>query len=101
MKHRGREISVATAILALSAVLAVAAPGYFSRENLSDLFLANVPVLIVALGMTLVILTGQIDISVGSIFAICGVTAGCSPRPDCRRRSPRWARVSPGLQWVR
>ena len=32
--------------------------------------------LIVALGMTLVILTGQIDISVGSLFAICGVTAG-------------------------
>ena len=26
--------------------------------------------------MTLVILTGQIDISVGSVFAICGVTAG-------------------------
>ena len=26
--------------------------------------------------MTLVILTGQIDISVGSVFAICGVAAG-------------------------
>jgi rhamnose transport system permease protein len=76
MKHHGREISVAGAILALSLVLALIAPGYFSRENLSDLFLANAPVLIVALGMTLVILTGQIDISVGSIFAICGVSAG-------------------------
>jgi rhamnose transport system permease protein len=40
------------------------------------MFLANVPVLIVALGMTLVILTGQIDISAGSLFAICGVSAG-------------------------
>src|SRR5271163_1078372 len=76
MKHHGREISVAAAILSLSLVLALIAPGYFSGENLSDLFLANVPVLIVALGMTLVILTGQIDISVGSIFAICGVSAG-------------------------
>jgi rhamnose transport system permease protein len=76
MKHHGREISVAAAILALSLALALTAPGYFSRENLSDLFLANVPVLIVALGMTLVILTGQIDISVGSIFAVCGVAAG-------------------------
>ena len=26
--------------------------------------------------MTLVILTGEIDISVGSVFAICGVAAG-------------------------
>jgi rhamnose transport system permease protein len=74
-KHT-REISVALAIAVLAAVLAMAAPGYFSRENLSDLFLANIPVLVVALGMTFVILTGQIDISVGSMFAICSVAAG-------------------------
>ena len=37
---------------------------------------ANVPVLIVSIGMTLVILTGQIDISAGSVFAVCGVAAG-------------------------
>jgi rhamnose transport system permease protein len=56
--------------------LAVAAPGFFARDNLADLFLANMPVLIVALGMTLVILTGHIDISVGSVFAICAVASG-------------------------
>ena len=67
---------MAIAIAGLAAVLAVVAPGYFSRENLSDLFLANMPLLIVALGMTLVILTGEIDISVGSVFAVCGVAAG-------------------------
>jgi rhamnose transport system permease protein len=74
-RHR-REASVALAIAALVIVLAIVAPGYFARDNLRDLFLANLPVLIVALGMTLVILTGHIDISVGSIFAICGVAAG-------------------------
>ena len=77
--HR-REVSVSAAIVALAALLAVAAPGYFSRENLSDLFLASLPVLIVALGATLVILTGEIDISVGSVFAICGVLAGVSAK---------------------
>jgi rhamnose transport system permease protein len=71
-----RELSVAGAIAALALVLAVAAPGYFSAGNLSDLFLSNLPVLFVALGMTLVIVTGEIDISVGSLFAICGVAAG-------------------------
>jgi len=75
-KNHRREISVALAIAVLAGLLALAAPGYFARENLSDLFLANIPVLVVALGMTLVILTGQIDISVGSVFAICGVAAG-------------------------
>jgi rhamnose transport system permease protein len=73
--HQG-EISVAIAIAALASVLAIATPGYFAPENLADLFLANIPVLVVALGMTLVVLTGQIDISVGSIFAICSVAAG-------------------------
>ena len=57
-------------------MLAVAAPGFFTLANQRDLMLANMPVLIVALGMTLVILTGQIDISVGSLFAICSVAAG-------------------------
>ena len=37
-RHR-REISVACASAALFAVLAIAAPGYFSGENLNDLFL--------------------------------------------------------------
>ena len=73
---RTREVSVALAITALGGALAAAAPGYFSPANLTDIFLANLPVLLVALGMTLVIVTGEIDISVGSTFAICGVAAG-------------------------
>jgi rhamnose transport system permease protein len=73
---RRREASVASAIAVLALVLAVVAPGYFSAENLSDLFLANLPVLLVAIGMTMVVVTGEIDISIGSIFAVCGVAAG-------------------------
>jgi rhamnose transport system permease protein len=73
---RGREISVAGAILVLCGALALTRPEYFSRANLTDLFLTNAPVLIVALGMTLVVLAGEIDISVGSVFAIASVIAG-------------------------
>ena len=75
---RRREITIALAIAALYAALAVAAPGFFTRENFADLFLGNFPVLLVAIGTTVVILTGEIDISVGSVFAICGVLAGAS-----------------------
>jgi rhamnose transport system permease protein len=74
-RHR-REIWVAAAIGALCAVLAVVRPEYFARENLIDLFLGNLPVLMIAVGMTLVILAGEIDISVGSIFALCAVVSG-------------------------
>ena len=54
--------------------------------------------LLIAVGMTLVIVTGEIDISVGSTFAICGVAGGHpgevgrAGRARLRRRVPRWAR---------
>ena len=73
-------------------------PATSRAENLSDLFLASLPVLIVALGATLVILTGEIDISVGSVFAICGVARGrCGQggRADVRRARRRVRRAAP------
>jgi rhamnose transport system permease protein len=76
LKLYRREASVVIAIAALAAALAVVAPGYFAWDNLRDLFLANMPVLIVAIGTTLVILVGEIDISAGSAFAICAVVSG-------------------------
>ena len=71
-----REFGVAAAIALLFAALAIVRPEYFDRGNLTDLFLANLAVLIIAAGMTLVVLTGDIDISVGSLFAVCAVSAG-------------------------
>ena len=78
MPRYRREVSVALATALFGLVLLIVSPSFFSRENIADIFLANLPVLIVALGMTLVILAGEIDISVGSTFAICGVAASHS-----------------------
>src|SRR5262245_15429078 len=75
-----REGSVALAIVALGAALAILAPTYFSIENLRDLFLVNVTVLVVAAGAHLVMLSGEIDISVGSVFAGCSVLAGVAAK---------------------
>ena len=71
-----REIWVGAAIGALFATLAVVRPEYFARGNLVDLFLANLAVLIIATGMTILMISGEIDISVGSMFAVCAVSAG-------------------------
>ena len=76
MRNRQREFSIAVVILGIAAVLATVAPAFFTLANLRDLILANAPVFIVAVGMTLIVLTAQIDISVGSQFAICSVAAG-------------------------
>src|SRR3982075_1559713 len=71
-----RELSAALAYAALLMLIAFVAPSFFSATNLRDLALNNAPVLLVAIGMTLVILVGEIDISVGSQFAVCSVAAG-------------------------
>jgi rhamnose transport system permease protein len=60
--------------------LAFAAPSFYSLGNLRDIALANVSVLLISTGMTLVIVVAEIDISVGSLFAICGVCGGLLAR---------------------
>jgi rhamnose transport system permease protein len=74
--RRSRELPPAVALIAVLLAVLVAAPSFFGAGNLRDLALNTAPVLPVALGMTLVILAGEIDISVGSQFAVCGVAAG-------------------------
>ena len=74
-RHK-REMPPAVALLVVLLAVLAAAPSFFGAGNLRDLALNNAPVLLVALGMTLVILVGEIDISVGSQFAVCSVAAG-------------------------
>jgi len=71
-----RELPPAAALAALLIVVAALAPSFFAAGNLRDLALVNAPVLLVAVGMTLVVLVGEIDISVASMFAVCSVAAG-------------------------
>jgi rhamnose transport system permease protein len=75
-----RPLWVAVAWAALLAVVATLAPAFFDPVNLRDLVVRASPLLIVACVMTVVILARQIDISVGSQFAICGMVAGLLAR---------------------
>jgi rhamnose transport system permease protein len=75
-----RELSVALAYAVLLLVLAVAAPRFYRPDPLRAFVVSNASVLVAAVGMTLVILCRQIDISIGSIFSICGVVAGLLAR---------------------
>ncbi|MEP6731719.1 MAG: ABC transporter permease [bacterium] len=76
LRHRKRELPPSIALVVLLLLVATVAPTFFAAGNLRDLVLNNVPVVLVALGMTLVIIAGEIDISVGSQFAVCSVVAG-------------------------
>ncbi len=71
-----RELSVAAALLVVLVALAIFAPGFYQPQPLLSLATREAPTLLVACGMAVVIITRQIDISVGSQFAVCSVIAG-------------------------
>ena len=73
---KSREFAAASVLLVILLILLFAAPTFFAPANLLDLLLNSAPAMLVALGMTLVIVAGHIDISVGSQFAIASVAAG-------------------------
>lgn len=69
-----REVSVAAAYVLLLSVALAKNPAFFQRQFF-DIWVVAAPVLVAATGMTLVILAREIDISIGSQFAICAVVA--------------------------
>ena len=60
----------------LSVALAILAPEFRTPGNLTSVMYRTAVVGIIATGQTLVILTGGIDLSVGSVAALCGMFAG-------------------------
>jgi rhamnose transport system permease protein len=74
--RRARELPPAIALAAVLLGVLLVAPSFFGVGNLRDLALNTASVLLVSIGMTLVILVGEIDISVGSQFAVSSVMAG-------------------------
>lgn len=71
-----QEYGVLVAFVILFTASAVWKPGFFLQpENLRNLLNQNAGTGIVAVGMTLVIIAGGIDLSVGSILALSGAAA--------------------------
>jgi ribose transport system permease protein len=70
------EIAIAAAIILLEAVLGIFVPNALTIGNFSDIAQATAPLIIMAIGVLLVVITGGIDLSVGSIFSLVGMVAG-------------------------
>lgn len=67
------ELSLVVVLLAMCAVFALLSPFFLTASNLVNLGQTLAPVGIAAIGMTLVIISGGIDLSVGSAAALAGV----------------------------
>ena len=73
---KNRELSACFAIGALFVVLGALNPAYFSLQTLAMIFSSSQILCLLALGATLVMLTRNIDVSVGSTVGLCAIAVG-------------------------
>ncbi|PRW65400.1 ABC transporter permease [Actinopolyspora mortivallis] len=66
-------VAAAGALIVLFAVLSVVAPSFLTVDNLFNLASQTSVKAVMAVGVTMVIITGGIDLSVGSVAALSGV----------------------------
>lgn len=74
------EVRMAGLALVIAIVLSLASPYFLTASNLFNLMDQSVVIGIVAIGMTFVILTGGIDLSVGSVAGVTGIILGLALR---------------------
>jgi ribose transport system permease protein len=71
-----REAGIGIALLVLVAIFSATAPHFTDESNVTNILTQITINLIMATGMTFVILIGGIDLSVGSVMALCAMVAG-------------------------
>jgi len=67
---------VTVALLILILVMSLTEPSFATADNVSNITRNFAPFGIMALGMTIVIITGGIDLSVGSVMGLVAIVAG-------------------------
>ena len=70
-----RDFGPLWALLLLVVINAATRSDFMTPENLRNMISQNAHIGIIALGMTFVIITGGIDLAVGSLAALCGAVA--------------------------
>lgn len=70
------ETAVATVLVLILVWLASAFPDFRTGQNFYAILTSGAEIALIAAGMTMVIATGGIDISVGSVAGLCGIIIG-------------------------
>lgn len=72
----GQEMVVLGAIVVLFVVVAWINPRFLGASNLTTIFAGNAYIAIAAIGMSMVIITGNIDVSVGALIGVLATISG-------------------------
>ncbi|MGH3730341.1 MAG: ABC transporter permease [Micromonosporaceae bacterium] len=68
------QLAAAGALIVIFVYLSFASPAFLTADNLFNIGVQTAVTAIIAIGMTVVIITGGIDLSVGSVAALAGVS---------------------------
>lgn len=71
-----QETLLAIAVIGLAVVVGLYNPRFLAARNLSDVLLGNAYIAVAAIGMSMVIISGNIDISVGSLIGVLATVGG-------------------------
>jgi ribose/xylose/arabinose/galactoside ABC-type transport system permease subunit len=71
-----QEMILLLCIVALLVVVGTINPRYVAERNLFSIFLGNAYIAVAAIGMSMVIISGNIDISVGSLIGVLATLSG-------------------------
>lgn len=71
-----KEISIVAIIILIGAILSFVSPVFLTIGNMLDIIEGNVVIAILAIGMTLIIITSDIDVSVAAVTTAVAVSIG-------------------------
>ncbi len=72
----GQEIVVLLSIVALFVIVGAVNPRFLSDTNINSIIAGNAYIAVAAIGMSMVIISGHIDVSVGSLIGVIATIAG-------------------------
>ncbi|MCC6167754.1 MAG: ABC transporter permease [Caldilineaceae bacterium] len=80
LERLNQEVLLTGFLVILVAILTAVRPDFLSKQSVASMLLDSSHLIVAAVGMTLVIVAGGIDISVGSMLAMCAVVGGILAR---------------------
>ena len=70
VRGMGQVLTVTAGLIILCIVFAVLNPVFFSLKNISNLLRQIAPILLIGIGQSYVLITGNIDLSIGSVVGM-------------------------------
>ncbi len=79
-REKARELILIAVIIVIGFIITLITPAFFSQLNIINVLYSNAVFGIMAMGMMLIITTGNIDVSVGAQYAVSGMVVALVAR---------------------